>query len=80
MTGRATGFCAGFGGWGKGWRNRFIATGKPGWARAGYAAPCRKPDPEGERTALKRRAEALRSELDFMNKRLNEIDPGADTE
>ncbi len=67
MSGRATGFCAGFsvpgymntvpgqgggfgmgfgrgrgfGGGGRGWRNRFFATGRPGWMRSGAdAAPC----------------------------------------
>jgi len=76
MTGRAAGFCAGYGvpgymnpipgrwglgaygygwrarapfwgGWfgfgrgrgGRGWRNRFYATGLPGWARAGWYGP-----------------------------------------
>ena len=53
MTGRAAGYCAGygmpgytnpiagrgFGGWGggRGWRHRFYATGVPGWA-AGWGA------------------------------------------
>jgi hypothetical protein len=52
MTGRAAGFCAGYGvpgymnpvgGWGRGggWgrRNWYYATGLPGWARAGYGIP-----------------------------------------
>ena len=70
MTGRAAGFCAGYGmpgymnpvagrgfgmgfgrgrgfggGGGRGWRNRFYATGLPGWAGAGmpYGAPYAMP-------------------------------------
>jgi hypothetical protein len=69
----------GFSGGGRGWRNRFYATGLPGWARAGDAAPYRKPDVEAEKHALKSRADALESELDSIRKRLNEIEPGAGT-
>jgi hypothetical protein len=50
MTGRAAGYCAGYGvpgfmnpmpggrGWGRGrgWRHWYWATGLPGWARAGW--------------------------------------------
>lgn len=68
----------GFGGGGRGWRNRFFATGLPGWARAGFAAPHDNPAPEGEKQALKLRADALQSELDAVKKRLEEI--GADAE
>ena len=54
MTGRAAGYCAGFGapgftnsvtargfgGGGRGWRHWFYATGQPGWARfSGRVAP-----------------------------------------
>jgi len=55
MTGRGTGYCAGFGmpgfmnamggrgfwgrGGGRGWRHWFYATGLPGWARAGWGLP-----------------------------------------
>jgi hypothetical protein len=51
MTGRAAGFCAGYGVpgymnpvggrgyWGWGRRNWYYATGLPGWARAGYGLP-----------------------------------------
>lgn len=52
-TGRAAGYCAGYGapgrgfgtgGWwsrggGHGWRHWFYATGLPGWRRAGWGAP-----------------------------------------
>jgi hypothetical protein len=99
-SGRAAGFCAGFGmpgyanpapgrgfgmgfGRGHGRRNMFYATGLPGWQRfGGYAAPlgCAMPyqkiDSETEKQALKSQAEALQSELDFIKKRLSEIETG----
>lgn len=82
MPGRGfgTGFGrgGGFGGGGRGWRNRFFATGLPGWARAGFAAPYWNPAPGDEKQALKLRADALQSELDAVKKRLEEI--GTDAE
>jgi hypothetical protein len=108
MSGRAAGYCAGFGmpgyanpapgrgfgmgfgrgrgfggrgGGGRGWRHMFYATGLPGWARfGGYAAPVQKPDPEMEKQELKNQAEALQSELDFIRKRLSEIETGTAAE
>jgi hypothetical protein len=104
MTGRAAGYCAGFGipgyanaagrgfgrgisrgcgfgGGGYGWRHWFDATGMPGWMRfGGYAAPYQKPDPELEKQSLKNQAEALRSELDLIKKRLDEFEAGAASE
>jgi len=106
MTGRAAGYCAGygvpgymnpgygrgfwgrgFGGGGRGWRNRFYATGLPGWMRVGpygapygYGAPYQKPDPEGEKQFLAEQAEALQAELDSIKKRLSEIESGAKAE
>jgi len=116
MSGRAAGYCAGygmpgyanpvpgrgfgmgfgrgrgaggrgFGGGGRGWRHMFFATGLPGWARcAGYAAPygsfgpSQPPDPETEKQALKDQADALQSELDFIKKRLSEIETGTAAE
>lgn len=69
-----------FGG-GRGWRNVFYATGQPGWARfGGYAAPFgyaprySQADPEMEKQALRNQAEALQSELDFIKKRLSEVE------
>ena len=106
MSGRATGYCAGFGmpgyanplpgrgfgmgfgrgrgawgrgfgGGGRGWRHMFYATGLPGWARFGaYPAPNPPIDPETEKQALKSQADALQSELDFIKKRLSEIETG----
>lgn len=79
--GRGRGGGRGFGGGGRGRRNMFYATGLPGWMRfGGYAAPYgypmlnQKPDPNMEKQALKQQAEALQSELDFIKKRLNDIE------
>jgi hypothetical protein len=100
MSGRAAGFCAGYGmpgyanvfsgrgygmgfgrGRGRGWRNMFYATGMPGWMRfSGTAAPLQKPDAEMEKQTLKNHAEALQSELDYIKKRLEEMESGHDIE
>lgn len=71
----------GFGGGGRGWRHMFYATGLPGWMRfGGYAEPYGYPTPfqaldsKAEKQALKDQAEALQSELDFIKKRLDEIE------
>lgn len=112
MTGRAAGFCAGFGvpgymnampgrgggfgmgfgrgrgfgGGGRGWRNRFFATGQPGWMRFdAYAAPqgyplsYPGPDPEMERQTLRKQADVLESELNLIRKRLAEMEAGTTT-
>ncbi len=92
MTGRGAGMCArvgmsgyenavpgrGFGmGYGCGRRNRFYATGQPGWMRfGGYAAPYQNPDPGTERQSLKNQADALQPELNAIRKRLSEIETG----
>ena len=63
------------GGGGRGWRHIFHATGLPGWMRSGgYAASNPNADPGLEKSALKNQAEALQSELDFIKKRLGEIE------
>jgi len=98
LSGRAAGYCAGFGmpgyanpvpgrgpgmgfGRGRGWRHMFYATGLPGWMRfGGYATPYQNPDPNLEKQTLKSQAEALQSELDFIKKRLSEIETGTATE
>jgi hypothetical protein len=73
--GRGRGFGAAGG---RGWRNRFYATGLPGWMRfGGYGAPYPQPDPELEKQELKGQAEALQSELNAIKKRLSEIETGA---
>lgn len=100
MTGRAAGFCAGygvpgytnpiagrgfgmgfgrgrgFGGGGRGWRHMFYATGLPGGVRfgPGGAAPVVEPTPETERNFLKAQAEAIRAQLDEVEKRLEELE------
>lgn len=86
------GFAGGFrGGGGRGWRNMYYATGLTGWQRgwypspyypraAPYAAPYQAPDPEQEKQALKNQAEALQSEMDFIKKRLGELETGTAAE
>lgn len=73
--GRGRGF-AGFGGrGGRGFRHRFYATGMPGWMHFGwYGAPSAPPDAATEKEALKRQAEAMRSEIELIEKRLAELD------
>jgi prefoldin subunit 5 len=46
----------------------------------GYATPYQNPDPNLEKQTLKSQAEALQSELDFIKKRLSEIETGTATE
>jgi len=105
-TGRAAGFCTGYGmpgfanpiggrgygrgggfgfggGSGRGWRHRFFATGVPGggmgrggWFGSNYGYPqgyAPSPYHEDERAALKDEAEYLKSALDDINRRLDEI-------
>ena len=75
------------GGGGFGWRNRYYAAGLPGRARfGGYDSPYGYPpayraaDPDGERQALRSQAEALQSELEFIKKRLGDIEERAAAE
>jgi len=74
----AYGYGMGFGRGGcRGWRNRFFARGFLGWMRPrGYAAPYQKPDPELEKQMLKNEADTLRSEMDYIKKRLDELESG----
>jgi len=106
MTGRAFGFCAGYGtpgymnqipqrgfgagigcgrgfwgGGGRGWRNRFYATGLPGWVRAGvpsgapFATPyATAPTKEQELEALKGQAEYFENAMGDIRKRIQEIE------
>lgn len=70
----------GFGAWGcggrgRGRRNRFFATGLPGWVRGGYGtgiAPSAIPA-DSEIDALKQEAEFLQSSLTQINKRIEEM-------
>lgn len=86
MTGRAAGYCGGFGrgpgfgGGGRGWRNMYYATGRPGWSRFGRGAVpygFRAPDAETEAEALVNRATMIKTELDAIEKRLSEIKASA---
>jgi hypothetical protein len=77
----------GFGGGGRGRRNMFYATGLPGWMRfGGYTAPhgfinpYEAPSPDAEKRVLRSQASALQSELDFIKKRLEEIESGSKAE
>jgi hypothetical protein len=62
----------GFGGGGHGWRNRYFATGLPGWMHSGQEVI--DTGPEMARQALKARMEALQAELDIMKQHLERLD------
>jgi hypothetical protein len=49
---------------GRGWRNRFYATGIPGWV---------SPTPEQETANLKAQADLLKAQLDAIQKRIDEL-------
>jgi len=80
--GMGRGFRGGAVGGGRGWRNRFYATGVPGWqwAAQGYAQPGPAmdvppaPDPEMEMRALLNRADALLAELTAIKQRLSVLE------
>lgn len=70
-------FCYGSGRGRHGYRNIYYATGLPHSARSfGYAARYQEPDPEIEKRELKNEARILKSEMDAIQKRLEEIDAG----
>jgi hypothetical protein len=60
----------GFRGGGRGWRHEYYATGLPRWARAGNESLTL----EQEATALKAQAGRLQSQLDAINKRIENIE------
>ena len=62
--GQRIGFGFGRRGAGRGWRHRFNATGITGWA---------PPTPEQEAADLKAQADLLKSELDAIQKRIEEL-------
>ena len=106
MTGRAAGYCAGYSvpghinsggglgyggrGRGRGRRNRYYATGLPGWARPGYGWPAGgdvaslaipQPGPATpgmtlgqELAGLKHQAEHLKDALDEVDKRIEQLE------
>jgi len=72
-------------GGGRGWRHWFYATGQPGWMRFGRSVPLagnpwpdQKLDRHYEKQTLKSQADALQSELDFIKKRLSELETAAE--
>ncbi len=76
----------GFAGGGRGWRNRYFATGVPGWGMAenfpaaAPVVPAAYPPvstPEQERDALKQQAQYLSSSLDAIQKRLDALEKEA---
>lgn len=73
--GRGRGF--GGGGWGR--RNRYFATGLPGWARVGFGWPAGgnmpyAEAPRQEVDALKGQAQYLENALDGIKSRIEEIE------
>ncbi len=75
-AGRGFGRGFGSGGGGRGWRNRYWATGVPGWAAVQGAAPvaAQAATTENEAEMLKRQAEALNQSLEQINKRLEALE------
>ncbi len=82
FRGRAAGFGRGFwrrGGGGRGWRNRFFATGVPGWRFYGYPVAAPPADSaESEKQALQSEAEALQAELKIIRQRLEALEKPAE--
>lgn len=63
------------GGGGRGRRNMFYATGLPRWARFGGGyGPAMPVETATETQTLKAHAEALQSELERVNQRINELE------
>jgi len=76
--GPGRGFGMGRGGWGRGFRHCFYATGLPGWLRfGGMTTPNWPYDPKMEKQALKNQVEYFQSGLDSIRKRLEEIEKEA---
>ncbi len=87
MSGRAAGYCAGFGvpgylnpvpgrgSWwgGRGWRHWFYATGLPGWARFGWPAMSSS-HRESEKESLQAQADMLQSRLDQIQQRIKQLE------
>jgi len=75
--GRGFGRGGGRGG-GRGWRHMYYATGAPGWMRAGWAAPAALPASD-EREMLEQQLRVLQSQIERIQKRLDEISATAET-
>jgi hypothetical protein len=56
-------------GGGHGWRHWYHATGVPGWRRGGY-----EPAPEGELAVLKNESEWLKSRIEAIDRRIEELE------
>jgi hypothetical protein len=59
-----------YGGRGRGCRHWYYETGQPGWARAAYVPPTQ----EQELAGLKNEAEWLKSQLEAISKRIEELE------
>ncbi len=91
-TGRGLGYCrdtavpgftGGYGrggfGRGRGFRNGFCMTGRPGWRRSGLPAVLpNEYDPETEKTDLQNEANALQAELEAIQQRLHALQKSTD--
>ena len=83
-AGRGCGFGGGRGGAHQGRgrhgnRNMFLATGLPGWVRAGGGAGPESACGDIEKQALTIQAEALQSQLDVIRKRLAQLETKSGT-
>lgn len=87
-TGRGAGYCSGYSmpgyanqfggrgfarGGGRGFRNRFYATGFPGWAAQGYGQPP-APTEAQELEGLKQEAEFLKDNLNQISQRISQLE------
>lgn len=64
----------GFGAGGRGRRNMFYATGRPGWLRFGWPGSTAPMSPENEAAVLKAQAAALQEQVEAITKRIAEIE------
>ena len=60
-------------GGGRGWRNRFFATGLPGWMRAGFGHQPTPVDEKQELAGLKRQAQLLQNSLKEIDERMEQL-------
>lgn len=83
--GLGRGFGRGRGVWGRGRQGWYGAPPMAGWAPGypmpyEYPAPPQPPDPELEKQALKGQVGILQSQLEFLRKRLEELETVSETE
>ena len=64
----------GRGGGRRGWRNRFFATGLPGWMRAGFGRQPTPVDEDQELAGLKRQAQILQNSLKEIGERMEQLE------